>query len=111
MSAQFRVLADHKWTTGVPRAIASLHDDPDRLAKRLRVKFQEDSDDLDRFRQVYLRLPSGRVVVLRRHVRNPVPGTAVYAEAKDSPSDALTELLEATGLSAKDVSWTPPTDT
>lgn len=110
MMRGYSTLAEYRWPGGLPRAIAILGYDPETLAGRLGVRFSEDVDDLDRIKQVYLQLPSGRVVVLRKHAGDPTPGTTVYSDVNDSVGDAVEEVTSALRLQPHELTWVAAAD-
>lgn len=100
-----QVLSEYSWPSGIAQGIAVLMESPDELATRLGIGFQWDQDDLDRLQQAYLRLASGRVVVLRRHAREPNRGTSVYADASDHAAEAVAEVLATLEVPGNKVDW------
>ena len=110
MKPAFSVLDSHKWPGGLARAVAILREDPETLSARLALHFHDDVDDLDRLQQAYLRLPSGRVVVLRRHANHPVPGTPLYSDVNDSVGLALEEVMLSLELQPSDIAWVADED-
>ena len=102
-----KALETHRWRA-IPKAIAVLREGPVELTSRFAIRFQDDFDDLDALQQIYLEFPSGRVLVLRRHARDPVAGTTVYGERDDSTLIALQELREALSLGPSDFVWIAP---
>lgn len=103
---RFQVLSEYSWPSGLARGIAVLAESPDELSARLGIAFLWDEDDLDRLQQAYLRLASGRVVVLRRHAREPNRGTSVYADASDPAEVVIAEILPALSVPRTMVDWT-----
>lgn len=93
------------WPSGYAEAIAVVRLQPEQFTRAFGLRFSEGSDNLDSYEAAPLRLRSGRLLGLLRHVGDPGPGTKVYADAADDFVGALREFLDAFDLSADDLSW------
>ena len=100
-----RQVAEHKWPSGFPRAIAVLKWDPEELASQRSIRFVSGRDDLDELRNAYLVLPSGATVALRRHHRDPSAGTTVLADAACIPTVVVADLKSALEIAPEDILW------
>jgi hypothetical protein len=61
--------------------------------------------NLDAYIAAVIRMRSGRMLGVLRHVGSPDPGTEVHADAGDDFVSALREFLDAFDLSVEDLSW------
>lgn len=104
---RYEQIEPEKWPSGIDRTAAVLGFEPDELAAACGIAFHRDLDDLDYFRYAALRLSSGRQVVLLRYERNQHPGTGIEIDARDDPTAALREVLDALDLRDTAVTWTP----
>lgn len=114
MSRRCEVLSDGAWPSGDQRTAGTLRVDLPSLSERLGAEFQPGSDDLGPFRQIGLRLPSGRLVLLIRYDAEPAAGPTVWIDAEDDPFSAVGELCDCLRLGAAEVEWisidrAPPT--
>jgi hypothetical protein len=93
------------WPSGYPEAIAVTRVQPELFSRAFGLTFSEGFDNLGEYTAATIRLRSGRMLGLLRHVGDPGPGTEVYADANDEFVGALREFLDAFDLSAEDLSW------
>ncbi len=94
--------------SGDGRPIAMLALEPDELAARYGLAFEEGYDTLDYFERAAIALADGSQVWLMRHRGNPVAGTIIYADAAADPSRVRGLLAHALGLDEADFLWTAP---
>src|SRR5690349_13002651 len=94
-------LSEFRWPSGDYRDAGTLRLTPHDIERRLAVSFDRGLDDLDYYRALALRLPSGRPVVLNWYERAPEPRQlSVLADASDDLAAALAETLESLALAA-----------
>lgn len=93
------------WPSGSGDAIAVVRIQPELFSRAFGLTFSEGSDNLDAYEAAAIRLRSGRMLGLLRHVGNPASGTEVHADTADDFVSALREFLDAFDLSAEDLSW------
>jgi hypothetical protein len=93
------------WPSGYGGAIAVVRIQPDHFSRAFGLSFFSGSDNLDAYEAAAIRLRSGRMLGLLRHVHSPDPGTEVHADAGDDFVGALREFLDAFDLSVEDLSW------
>jgi len=87
-------------------AIAVTRVQPDLFSRAFGLTFFDGVDNLDAYKAALIRLRSGRLLGLLRHVGSPDPGTEVHVELDDDFVSALREFLDAFDLSVEDLSWT-----
>jgi hypothetical protein len=94
---------------GIDRPIALLRLEPENLALRAGINFEEVSDDLDQAKLCLIRTTEGRPYILLKYLRSPQAGTEVLttSDSADLASD-LDEVLEELGLTTRDVAWELP---
>jgi len=89
--------------------IAMLRQEPEDLAKALRLKFRNGHDDLDWLQLARVRTANGRTFALVRHRNAPEPGTEVVAAAPSSDIwEDITAVLERLNLTERDLRWCHP---
>ena len=93
------------WPSGYGDAIAIVRILPALFSRAFGLAFFEGSDNLDAYVAAAIRLRSGRMLGLLRHVGNPGSGTEVHADASDDFVSALREFLDAFDLSVEDLLW------
>ena len=93
------------WPSGYPQAIAVSRVQPELFSRSFGLTFSEGFDNLGAYTAATIRLRSGRLLGLLRHVGDPGPGTEVYADANDDFIGALREFFDAFDLSVEDLSW------
>jgi hypothetical protein len=93
------------WPSGYGDAIAVVRVQPDHFSRVFGLNFFSGCDNLDDYKAGAIRLRSGRMLGLLRHVGSPDPGTEVHADASDDFVSALREFLDAFDLSVEDLSW------
>jgi hypothetical protein len=86
-------------------AIAVTSVQPDVFSRAFGLTFFDGFDNLDAYKAALVRLRSGRILGLLRHVGSPDPGTEVHVELDDDFVSALREFLDAFDLSVEDLSW------
>ena len=86
-------------------AIAVVRIQPDHFSRAFGLRFFDGVDNLDAYIAAVIRMRSGRMLGLLRHVGSPDPGTEVHADAGDDFVSALREFLDAFDLSVEDLSW------
>lgn len=101
----FTQIESTPWPSGYAEAIAVARPQPELFARAFGLTFTKGFDNLDSYEAARLRLRSGRMLGLLRHVGDPGPGTEVYADAGDDFVNALREFLDAFDLSVEDLSW------
>lgn len=107
MSRAYQQIEGTRWPSGDCRSVAMLGLEPQELQAHLSITFLRDIDDLDYHLYAWLRLASGRQVLLLRYEGNQYPGTEALVDVGDNPSTALRELLDALELTDATVTWTP----
>ena len=95
-----------RWPSGDSRPIAVLALDPDELATRHGVIFDDAIDDLDRVQLAAIGLADGSQLWLSKHLGDPNPGTVVRIDAAADPVAARVQLLGALGLDGRTFRWT-----
>lgn len=108
--SKISTLAEHQWPSGMPSAVAVLRGDIAQITLRYGWPYFDDVDGLGSIRQVYLRMPTGRVIVLRQHREDNAAHTEVYTDSNDNLVAALAELSHALGLNQADCEWTHAED-
>jgi hypothetical protein len=98
-------LWEHRWPSGADQAIGGLQASPAELAERYNLDFRPGADDFDRYIQVGLRLPSGRVLQLLRYTHDPSAGTMVFADRADHAGGAREELISTLDMDAAAFQW------
>lgn len=93
------------WPSGYGDAVAIVRVGPEHFSDAFGLTFFEGSDNLDAYEAASIRLRSGRILGLLRHVGDPGPGTEIHADAADDLVCALREFLDAFDLSVEDLSW------
>ncbi|HEX6748382.1 MAG TPA: hypothetical protein VF092_13885 [Longimicrobium sp.] len=93
------------WPSGHGDVIAVVRLEPWLFSKAFDISFFDGSDNLDAYTAAAIRLRSGRILGLLRHVGDPSPGTEIHADADDNPLNALREFLDAFDLCADDLRW------
>jgi hypothetical protein len=88
-----QVVPLQRWPSGESRVIAVLALDPPMLAARHGLVFDEDVDDLDRYRFAAIELVNGTQAWLLKHEGDPNPGTVVRVDAGDDPDEARRLLV------------------
>ncbi|MBV9322913.1 MAG: hypothetical protein JO352_03875 [Chloroflexi bacterium] len=85
--------------------------EPEDLASRFRIKFQESWDDLDYLKVARLQTRSGKQFTLVRHRGTPAPGVLVTVGTGElaAASDFERELMEALEVTPEQVVWRAPT--
>lgn len=94
-----------RWPSGDSRAVAVIALDPHEIADRLQLELLGDRDDLGEFIGAGLRLHSGRLIAFVRYKDVAMPGTTVYADARDDLTEVLREVLELCRVNADAVLW------
>lgn len=107
MSQAYEQAEYDRWPSGDCRTAAMLGLEPEEIESHFGVAFRRDVDGLDYHRYAWVRLASGRQVLLIRYEGNQFPGTEVLVDARDDRPAALRELLDALGLPDDAVTWTP----
>lgn len=92
-------------SSGYMDAIAVVRIQPDHFSRAFGLRFFDGVDNLDAYIAAVIRMRSGRMLGLLRHVGSPDPGTEVHADAGDDFVSALREFLDAFDLSVEDLSW------
>jgi hypothetical protein len=93
------------WPSGYGDAVAVVRVRPELFSRAFGLTFFEGSDNLDAYEAAAIRLGSGRMLGLVRHVGDPGSGTEIHADAADDLVSALREFLDAFDLSVEDLSW------
>lgn len=93
------------WPSGCGDAIAVVRVQPDLFSSAFGLTFFSGCDNLDCYNAAAIRLRSGRMLGLLRHVGSADSGTEVHADASDDFVNALREFLDAFDLSVEDLSW------
>lgn len=104
---KFAQLDISDWPMGLSDPIAYLALLPSEIARRGKILFSRDYDDLDYFDAAILRFAGGQEVALQHHLRAPTPGTSVLVDRLDRR--ALTALAQLLGLKPREVIWTSDT--
>lgn len=104
---QVRQVAPRRFPSGDRRAIAIIGLEPEALAERYDLAFEQGVDDLDYFSAAAIELSSGAQLLLLRYLRLPEPGTEVMADAHADPVACRRELLRELGLTEADLTWWP----
>lgn len=104
-SPQITTLTEYRWPSGLPSAVAVMRGDITQIASRYGWQYIEDVDGLGSIRQIYLQLPTGRVLVLRQHLEENAAHTDVYTDSNDNLTAALGELSYVLGLTEADFEW------
>lgn len=82
-----------------------INQEPQDLAERLGIEFQETFDNLDYVRMAVLELPGGNRVALLRHRGNPVAGTEVATAKSGVDQEFIETVLSSLGLDETNISW------
>jgi hypothetical protein len=93
------------WPSGHGGAVAIVRIQPELFPRAFGLTFFEGSDNLDAYEAAAIRLRSGRMLGLLRHLGDPGSGTEVHADTADDFVSALREFLDAFDLSVEDLSW------
>lgn len=93
------------WPSGYGDAIAVVRVAPDRFARAHGLSFFRGSDNLDEYEAALVRLRSGRMLGLLRHLGVRATETEVHADSADDFAAALREFLDAFRLSVDDLAW------
>ena len=94
--------------SGDSRALVELRFDPDELAERYGLSFEESYDDLDWFKLAAVALPDGSQAWLTKYQGEQEPGTTVYVDAAADPAMAKEQLAQTLGLTEDDFRWVTP---
>lgn len=105
MSASYEVVSEGQWPSGEEKPLAVLRESVAGLERRLGARFLPGEDDLGEFRQLGLRLGSGRLVLMSRHREEPGEGVSAYVDGADRSQEALAEFKSALGLDTEDFVW------
>ena len=95
-----------RWPSGDSRPIAVLALEPDELAARYGLTYDEAVDDLDRVQLAAIGLADGSQLWLSKHLEDPNPGMVVRIDVADDPVSARAQLLAALGLDERALLWT-----
>lgn len=107
MSSFRQIHENRRWPGGDGVIAGILQLGPDEIRDHCGVQFTAGQDDLDRFQEAALILPSERPVLLMRYDGDPSQGTTVFVDVRDDRSEARSELITALGL-ANDAFWWIP---
>lgn len=99
---------DGRWPSGDGKALFVVDEEPASISSRLGIVFRAGGGDLGPSLGCGLRLPSGRLVFLLRHVLNAYPGTEVHVDGADGGHTAVEEILSALQLARGQVTWRHP---
>jgi hypothetical protein len=97
-----RQVSDARWSSGGERAIATLLSEPEQLEPVLRIHFTDQTDELDRLRDAFILLPSGRLMQL---LWRPEGGTMIWIDRHVSPREALQEFRAIASIPESAFSW------
>lgn len=97
-----------QWPSGDSRPLAILPYDLTELTARYGLRYQEGSDDLDRYRLAAIALTNGEQAWISKHDNDPNPGTVVYVDAESDVADAQSLLLDALSLDREELLWAAP---
>src|SRR5689334_6681055 len=93
------------WPSGRTQPIVVLYFEPSHITRRFGVQFHRERDDLDEADVATVQLPSGRLLLFVRYLRNPSSGTEVAVDSRDDPQAARSELLETLDLDESAIKW------
>jgi hypothetical protein len=93
------------WPSGYGEVIAMLDVVPELLVDRYGLALFEGTDNLGDYHAAAIRLPSGRLLGLLRHVGAPYEGVEVHADMHEDAHEAVGELLQAMELPDTAVTW------
>lgn len=94
--------------SGDSRALVELRFDPEELAGRYDLVFEERFDDLDWFKLAAIALPDEMQAWLVKYRGEREPGTTVYVDAGSNPVRVKAHLFQTLDLSVVDVVWSSP---
>lgn len=97
-----------RWPSGDSRPLAVLVAEPPDLAACHGLTFEEDVDDLDRYRLAAIELADGQQAWLLKHEGDPNPGTVVRVDGRADIEEAQRLLFGALDLAPEDLLWSAP---
>jgi len=109
MNLSLRQVPAASWKPRNTRPIALLRTPVPALARRLRLRFEDDVDELDYVKFAVIEmLPTGQKLALVAHKRSPQPGIEVLADTAANPAISLASFLLVTGLRSESLIWFAP---
>jgi hypothetical protein len=105
MHGRYQQIQPELWPSGYGEVIALIKPSLEWVSAQYGLSFFEGTDNLDDYHAAAIRLPSGRMVGILRHVGAPYEGVEVHADAHDDVHDAVRELLQALELPEDAVAW------
>ena len=102
-----RQVSPGSWKPRDTQAIALLKTPVSILARRFKLRFENDVDDLDYFKFAVVELkPAGQRLAFVARNRSPSRGIEVLADSQADPASTLAHFLLATGLRNESLLWT-----
>jgi hypothetical protein len=96
------------WLSGRRWAIGVLAFEPDELAQRYGLVFEEGWDELDYFKRAVIELPEVGQVWFLRYPTVDYPGTPIWVDAKSDFDAARWLVLAALALTPDAFNWVSP---
>jgi hypothetical protein len=96
------------WPSGSRWAIATLAFEPDELARRYGLVFEEGWDELDYYQRAVIDLPGVGQVWFLRYPYNAFPGTPIWVDAQCDFDAARRLVLAALELTPAAFNWVSP---
>ena len=100
-----QIPAPSRWPHRERRSLAILALDPDTIAERYGLVYDEQDDDLGRYRLAAIALADGEQAWLVKHEIDANPGTCVYVDARTDVTAALQRLLEVLAITRAELVW------
>lgn len=99
-------LSLNEWPKGLEEDALQLSLNPEEIARRSNLKFEEGQDSLDAFLAAVVDIGDGKSFAFQRHLHSPTPGTTVLL--RQGSIEELTCLVRLLRLKLSDVTWTAP---
>ena len=97
-----------QWPSGDSCPIAVLPQTIAEISSTYGLTFEDDIDDLDRFRLAAIALANDQQAWLVKYDNDANPGTVVYVDARADVEKALSLLVSALGIERGDLLWLAP---
>lgn len=97
-----------QWPSGDSRPVAVLPQSLAELSQTHGITFEDDTDDLDRYRMAAIALANGQQAWLVKYDNDANPGTVAQVDARADVEEAIALLVSALGIERGDLLWLAP---